>query len=241
MQRSRSISSFFEKTEHVFYPQYAVVTEQEFLERLLLEDPQDYVAITTLNEVDFEQEGTYKVLVGLQHLKTKKSHMRKVSLTVHSSSLGESILKMGYWRAYGFVLEGQLNKTVLSLKSKEDVRYSVILRDAYNQPVCHFNARTQNWYNLSKYDSYQLLIPNQTFKSLSIGRYSLQVHALEKSSGARVTSEVKEQEENSPLLIHSGLTGLTQGIESRIFGQNRVDWQTNSSGEVQIVVSAFEA
>ena len=123
--------------------------------------------------VSFEgKDTTYKVILDGAELNPNnvfEVKAEKLSNAVHSE------FKLGYWRDYGFVLEGsasQDNKTY----AQKDVTKKIEVVDATGKVVESFDAANTNWYDSKNYTGYQSILKKSQLKSIAAGSYKIQVH-----------------------------------------------------------------
>lgn len=144
-------------------------------------------------------DGTFELSIEPQKVGTKISVTQTVDgcespateVTVEKAEIiAYNTYKLGYWRDYGFVLEGQAGIAGQVFSSKEDVVKTVELVNTENGIVeVTSTGVNTNWYNPSNYDGYQAIITNEMFEKLVNGNYRLQIK-LNLQNGETVTQNL---------------------------------------------------
>lgn len=226
-----------EKKYSYSYPQHAIVTEAELLSDIGLSHIMDKDITTTLHELDFAEVGVYPVLVLIRDRITHQKETKFLMVTVYPSKKGYSTLKNGYWRDYGFVLEGQLSYTDLRLTQAKDVEYVVELMDTRNSVVKQFKGIAHNWYNPTKFDTFQIIFTNHDLAQLPFGEYHLHILTYDHSLGEIKRSKLIEKENFQFFSTQTTLESLTEQLENRIIQNARVYFKTDRTGVVYLCVS----
>ncbi|WP_413518169.1 leucine-rich repeat protein [Carnobacterium maltaromaticum] len=132
-----------------------------------------------------KSDGTFELVMAPQKEDTLISVTQTVNghespateITVEKAKLtAYNTYKLGYWRDYGFILEGQAGIFGKNFTNKTDVTKTVeLVNTETNQIEASSNAVNTNWYDLTKYDGYQAIITNEMIDKLADGNYRLQV------------------------------------------------------------------
>ncbi|GMC02821.1 hypothetical protein K4E_03340 [Enterococcus thailandicus] len=184
--------------------------------------------------VAFEgKDTTYKVILDGAELNPNnvfEVKAEKLSNAVHSE------FKLGYWRDYGFVLEGsasQDNKTY----TQKDVTKKIEIVDVNNQVVQSFDAANTNWYDTANYTGYQSILTKKQLKTIPAGSYKVQVHVTTNDND--FTLPVQEKAISTTSYIGDYQKQISQ-IPMDTADQTEISFQS-VSGQMQMTIAKNES
>lgn len=241
------VRNAFEKAEQLIeqnrrcsYPQYVVLTEEEFLCDIGLEGNDSLEIKTSLDEINFMAVGDSTLLIVLYDKLTGKRSIKFVTLTIFPSKKNYALLKNAYWRAYGFVLEGELSYTDINHATKGDFSYCVELVPIGN----NFDASSRidkHWaFLLPGQNKFHFVFENKDLETLNIGEYRFQIKSSELERGADRISRIIEKENTKAFSIQELRNPLTEQIEKQVIGKKEINLFTTKTGEINLRVAHQE-
>lgn len=150
-------------------------------------------------------------------------------------SANYNAFKAGYWRDYGFVLEGKAGIEGQSFDTKDAVEQTIELLASDGTTVeKKWNGQITNWYGDTNYDGYQVILPTNDLGNLSADSYTFQVRTKDRRTGKEVVSPIKEE---SGLFSFIGdLSETIAGLEKGTALGNEIDFALSSEGKMQMNV-----
>lgn len=141
--------------------------------------------------------------------------------------------KLGYWKNYGFILEGEANEVGKTF-AKNDVLKTVELVDSSNQVVESFDGANTNWYDTSTYSGYQAILTKKKLGELKPGSYKVQVRV--KTANFEFVLPVSQKEINNRSYVTDYQDQIDK-IPSDSVNESKISFE-NVSGQMQLTVSS---
>lgn len=141
--------------------------------------------------------------------------------------------KLGYWKNYGFILEGEANEVGKTF-AKNDVLKTVELVDSSNQVVESFDGANTNWYDTSTYSGYQAILTKKKLGELKPGSYKVQVRV--KTANFEFVLPVSQKEINNRSYVTDYQNQIDK-IPSDSVNESKISFE-NVSGQMQLTVSS---
>ncbi|MGX7274391.1 Ig-like domain-containing protein [Enterococcus haemoperoxidus] len=132
-----------------------------------------------------DEEGNFEIKITKQKAETKikvtqtlggKESPATEIKVIHLAVKANHIFKKGYWESYGLVLNGQVRISNTNMTSKDSVTKYLELVNAEGKVVTSIKAVNTNWYDLTQYDGYQVILSEKVMEQVISGEYLLQVN-----------------------------------------------------------------
>lgn len=226
-----------ESVPHYSYPQHTILSEEEFLKDINIEEMEGLEIKTSVEELNFSQIGEYPILVTLFDPHTKEHSVQVLFLNIYPSKKKYALLKNAYWRNYGLVCEGKLSYIDSNLSYKNGVIYCAEL-----VPI-HKNYLEQKIYALQEktithpQSKFHFVLENEMINKLEVGEYRLQIRSHEKHSNVTHISRIIEKEDLRFFSTYKLEHSLTNQLVKRNINGKEVSIHMSKMGELQIKIS----
>ncbi|MGX7419812.1 leucine-rich repeat domain-containing protein [Carnobacterium gallinarum] len=144
----------------------------------------------------------------------------------------------GYWRDYGFILEGRAGIDTEKFSAEDSVTKKVEMLDNTGTIVKTWDAQNTNWYDATTYDGYQVILTTADMATLAAGNYTFQVEVTLKNGDKYVEAI---QEGSSALGFIGEESQTIAGLENGIANSNEVAFSTNGRNVMQMNIASSTA
>lgn len=198
-------------------------------------------------KVGEEYEAEEKLIDGYTFKKVKGASSGKftpeeqeVTFIYEKNEIVFNYFKNGYWRDYGFVLEGQSGSPDMDLSTQDKVTHQVELVDSSNNVVKTWEGTPTNWYgDNSQYNGYQAILTSKDMGELSSGTYTLRVRTTEKSTNKEVVAGIQEAGSDMGLFSFIGdMSNTIAGLDKGKASHNALSFDKDGAGIMTLNVTS---
>lgn len=224
-----------ENSPRYSYPQYAHVSEEEFLEDIGLVRSENLDIKTSLKELNFAIPGEAPVLITLFDHDTKQYNIRALNVSIFPSKKKYALLKNAYWRTYGLVLEGQLSYTDVRSYKVSNI-YTLELITPHDKVAGRYSVRIGKRGH-SQPDKFHVVLEKKAMVQLEEGVYRFQIRAGEGNSGHTHVSRIIEKENLSFFSAYPVGYSFVSQVEEKDIEDKHIQLNTNLTGELFLEVT----